>query len=1413
MKKHTLGIDIGSTTVKIAILDENDNLVFSDYERHFANIQETLADLLQKAENQLGELTLCPVITGSGGLTLANHLAVPFVQEVIAVSTSLQKLAPKTDVAIELGGEDAKIIYFENGNVEQRMNGICAGGTGSFIDQMASLLQTDAPGLNEYAKHYKALYPIAARCGVFAKTDIQPLINDGATKEDLSASIFQAVVNQTISGLACGKPIRGHVAFLGGPLHFLSELKAAFIRTLKLDDEHIIAPDNSHLFAAIGSALNAKQDVTVSLIELKERMRTTIKLDFEVERMEPLFATEEDYQAFHERQSAYKVKTGDLSTYKGKCFLGIDAGSTTTKTALVGEDGTLLYSFYSNNNGNPLKTTISSIKEIYELLPEDAEIAFSCSTGYGEALIKAALLLDEGEVETVSHYYAAAFFDPEVDCILDIGGQDMKCIKIRNQTVDSVQLNEACSSGCGSFIETFAKSLNYTVQDFAKAALFAKHPIDLGTRCTVFMNSKVKQAQKEGAEVSDISAGLAYSVIKNALYKVIKVSDASELGKHIVVQGGTFYNDAVLRSFEKIANCQAIRPDIAGIMGAFGAALIARERYQEGEKTSMLSIDQINSLQYTTSMANCRGCTNNCRLTINKFSGGRKYISGNRCERGLGKEKNKDHIPNLFDYKYKRIFSYEPLSTDKATRGQVGIPRVLNMFENYPFWYTFFTELKYQVVLSPTSTRKIYELGIESIPSESECYPAKLAHGHVTWLIRNGVKFIFYPCIPYERNEFPDAVNHYNCPIVTSYAENIKNNVDELNDPSITFRNPFMAFTSEEILTNRLVEEFPDIPAAEVKAAAHKAWNELSAVHRDVQKKGEETLRYLKETGRRGIVLAGRPYHIDPEIHHGIPDMINSYGIAVFTEDSVAHLGHVERPIRVNDQWMYHSRLYSAANFVKTRDDLDLIQLNSFGCGLDAVTTDEVYEILDGSDKIYTCLKIDEVNNLGAARIRIRSLIAAIRAKQAQNKKRTIKPASIEKVSFTKQMRKEYTILCPQMSPFHFGIFEAAFNASGYNLEVLPNDNKHAVDVGLKYVNNDACYPSLMVVGQIMDALLSGKYDLNKTAVIMSQTGGGCRASNYIAFIRRALKKAGMEQIPVISLNLSGLESNPGFKLTLPLIKRIVYGAVFGDILMKCVYRMRPYELEEGIVNRKHKIWEQRVIAFVTGSSVSHGTFKKMCREMVHDFDTIPISDEKKPRVGIVGEILVKFLPAANNHLADLLEAEGAEPVVPDLIDFICYCFYNQNFKVEKLGFKKSKATIANLGLKAIDWLRKTANEALEQSRHFTPAADIRDLAKMASPIVSAGNQTGEGWFLTGEMMELIHGGVPNIVCIQPFGCLPNHIVGKGVIKEVRREHPEANIVAIDYDPGASEVNQLNRIKLMLSTAQKNLHKDDKKEA
>ena len=1410
---YRLGIDIGSTTVKVAVIDDNNKILFADYERHYANIQETLASLLKKCKGELGELSLRPNITGSGGLTLSGYLHIPFVQEVVAVATALQDYAPRTDVAIELGGEDAKIIYF-TGGIDQRMNGICAGGTGSFIDQMASLLQTDASGLNEYAKNYKAIYPIAARCGVFAKSDIQPLINDGATREDLAASIFQAVVNQTISGLACGKPIRGNVAFLGGPLHFLPELRNAFIRTLNLTGDAIIAPDHSHLFAAVGAAMNAKDHAEIfSLDKLIADLSGGIKMKFEVKRMQPLFKDEADYKEFTDRHDQYKVRRGDLATYEGNVFLGIDAGSTTTKVALVGEDGSLLYSFYSSNNGSPLATAISSVKEIKSLLPDSAKISYSCSTGYGEALLKAAFMLDEGEVETISHYYAAAFFDPSVDCILDIGGQDMKCIRIKDGTVDSVQLNEACSSGCGSFIETFAKSLNYSVQDFAKAALFAQNPVDLGTRCTVFMNSNVKQAQKEGASVADISAGLAYSVIKNALFKVIKITSAGDLGKNVVVQGGTFYNDAVLRSFERISGCNAVRPDIAGIMGAFGAALIARERYMHRpHETTMLSLDDIINLTYTTTMSRCRGCVNHCVLTINRFEGGRQYISGNRCERGLGVEKAKRDIPNLFTWKYHRLFDYEPLTADKATRGVVGIPRVLNMYENFPYWATFFKELGFRVMLSPQSSHQIYELGIETIPSESECYPAKLAHGHISWLIKRDVPFIFYPCIPYERKEVPGAGNHYNCPMVTSYSENIKNNMEELKEKNVKFLNPFMAFTSEEILSKQLQEVFKkefDIPESETKKAAKKAWDELAQARTDVEKKGEEVLQYLKDTGKHGIVLAGRPYHIDPEINHGIADMITSYGFAVLTEDSVSHLGKVERPLVVTDQWMYHSRLYAAATFVKTQDNLDLVQLNSFGCGLDAVTTDQVSDILTRSGKIYTVLKIDEVNNLGAARIRIRSLISALRVREERRYTRNIVSSSYNRVIFTKEMKKNYTLLCPQMSPIHFELIEPAIRSFGYNLVVLQNDDKTAVDTGLKYVNNDACYPSLIVIGQIMDALLSGKYDLDHTAVLMSQTGGGCRASNYIGFIRRALEKAGMAQIPVISINANGMETNPGFTYTPSMLVKALQAVVYGDVFMRVLYATRPYEAVPGSANALHEKWKNICVKALSTKSAGMMTFVKNIRGIIHDFDNLERTSVHKPKVGIVGEILVKFSPTANNHIVELLESEGAEAVMPDLMDFLLYCFYNSNFKADNLGMKRSTAHLCNMAISLLEYMRKAARIALEKSTHFTPPSRIKELAVMANGFVSLGNQTGEGWFLTGEMLELIKSGVNNIVCVQPFGCLPNHIVGKGVIKELRYANPKANIIAVDYDPGASEVNQLNRIKLMLSTAQKNLEKEE----
>ena len=874
------------------------------------------------------------------------------------------------------------------------------------------------------------------------------------------------------------------------------------------------------------------------------------------------------------------------------------------------------------------------------------------------------------------------------------------------------------------------------------------------------------------------------------------------------MQGGTFYNDAVLRSFERISGCHAVRPDIAGIMGAFGSALIARERYEVDMETSMLPLEEIFAMSVDTSMTRCKGCTNHCLLTINKFSNGRRYITGNRCERGVGKEPNAEHIPNLYDYKLHRTFDYEPLSDEKASRGVIGIPRVLNIYENYPFWYTFFTDLGFKVVISPESSRKIYELGIESIPSESECYPAKLAHGHVMWLIKQGIKDIFYPCIPYERDEMEGTNNHYNCPIVTSYAENIKNNMEELATEHINFMNPFLALDNEEALKSRLFEELEaqyHLTVDEVNHAVDKAYAELAQVRTDIQNKGEEVLAYLAETGRTGIVLCGRPYHIDPEINHGIPELINSYGIAVLTEDSISHLSKVERPLNVQDQWMYHSRLYAAANYAKANKQLEVIQLNSFGCGLDAVTTDTVKDILTKSGRIYTVLKIDEVNNLGAARIRIRSLISAVRVRKKHKiEPKPVSPA-IKRVEFTKEMRKNYTLLVPQMSPIHFEFLEPALQSCGYNVEVLNQGGMEDVNTGLKYVNNDACYPSLIVIGQLMNALLSGKYDPHKIALVISQTGGGCRATNYISFIRRALEKAGYGYVPVIGLSAQGIEKNSGFSFTPGLLNKAVQAIVYGDVFMRTVYHTRPYEVKPGSVNKLHKQWAAKCKRDIAKGNFY--TFQKNIRGIIRDFDRIPLKDIKKPRVGIVGEILVKFLPDANNHLVELLEREGAEAVVPDLLDFFMYSFYNSNFKYRYLGKSKKSAIISNSAIWIVERYRQTLRKELAKSNRFEPPAYIKDLAEYAKPFVSIGNQTGEGWFLTGEMVELIHSGAPNIVCTQPFACLPNHVVGKGVIKEIRQAFPDANIVAIDYDPGASEVNQINRIKLMLSAAEKNMNK------
>lgn len=1403
-----IGLDIGSTTVKILVLDEQDNIVHKEYKRHYSNVREALFTMLSDCHTIIADKKTKINATGSGALDVSKAFDIPFIQEVAAGTAAIQEKIPHTDVAIELGGEDAKITYLR-GQLEQRMNGSCAGGTGAFIDQMAILLETDAQGLNELAKNHNTIYPIASRCGVFAKTDIQPLLNEGASKENIAASIFQAVVNQTISGLAQGRPIRGNIAFLGGPLTFLSELRERFIATLALSDKEVIFPKNSEYFVALGAAINAKKAKTMNYGDLLKKVQDRNNQPLQRKKeLDPLFKGQKEYDEFIYRHNKARVKRKDINSYRGEAFLGIDAGSTTTKIALIDKDKNLLHSFYDSNRGNPLQSVISALKNLYEILDnKQIHIVNSTVTGYGEHLVKSALQVDMGEIETISHYKAADYFSSGLDFVLDIGGQDMKSLKIKNGVIDSVSLNEACSSGCGSFIETFAKSLNTDVKTFAKNSYFSEHPVDLGTRCTVFMNSKVKQAQREGATVADIAAGISISVIKNALFKVIRFNSFDDLGDKIVVQGGTFYNNSVLRAFELLTGKKVIRPDIAGIMGAFGAAIIAKERYT-GASSSLLKKEELEAFEISSKMKRCGLCGNNCLLTISKFNDGRYFVSSNRCEKGAElynsskEEKTKEEIPNLYAYNYKEVFNYKALPLDKAPRGLIGIPRVLNIYEDYPFWFTFFTKLGYRVVLSGHSNKKIYEMGINTIPSESVCYPGKIAHGHIQDLINKKLRKIFYPCVPYTIIEDKEAGNHFNCPVVTSYPETIHSNF-EFDDLGIKFYKPFVNLNDKKLLTKKLFQELREenISFKETKEAVDLGYKELLAYKEKIQKKGQETLDYMKRNKKKGILLAGRPYHLDPEINHGIPEMIQSYGFVVLSETSLSHLAKAPRPLRVIDQWSYHTRLYSAASYVARQKDLELVQLNSFGCGLDAVTSDQVAEILEKNNKIYTLVKIDEINNLGAVRIRIRSLMAAI--KERDKNPLTVRKRKSEKkrTLFTKKMSEEYTILCPQMSPMHFQFFKAAAAKSGYKVEVLPSVDKQAIDEGLQCVNNDACFPAIITIGQLMEALKSGQYDLDKTALIISQTGGGCRATNYIAFIKKALEDGGFDNTPLISLNAVGLEKHPGFKITPKLIHNLLMGVVYGDVFMKVLYKIRPYERISGSANRLYDYWVDKCQESLINGSFKD--FKNNLRNIIRDFDHLQIyEDLKKPQVGVVGEILVKYHPTANNDIVSFLEEEGAEAVVPELLDFFYYATYNRVIRHKEIIKKDLIGSILNsTAIKILDYYRKEAVSAFKASKRFSPPHNIKDLASKANRHLSLGNQTGEGWLLTAEMVSLLEEGVNNILCLQPFACLPNHIVGKGIINELKRSYPMANIAPIDYDPGASEVNQINRIKLMLTSA------------
>ena len=1256
--------------------------------------------------------------------------------------------------------------------------------------------------------------------------------------------------------------------------------------------------------------------------------------------MPPLFATEADRTAFNERHHREHIHQGTLEGAQGPHFLGIDAGSTTIKATLVNDDREIVWSSYATNEGSPLTAAVQIVKKIQAELPEGAWIARSCATGYGEGLITTGLHLDEGVVETMAHYRGAEMVSPGVTAVIDIGGQDMKYLAINDGVIDSIAVNEACSSGCGSFLQTFAISMGLTIQEFTQAALNSTHPVDLGSRCTVFMNSSVKQAQKEGASIEDIAAGLCYSVVRNALYKVIKLRDSGELGDTVVVQGGTFLNDAVLRAFELLTEREVTRPNIAGLMGAYGAALTARMHYADEAEdedadttdtkeaviagvrhtaSNILSGEELDNLSMTSERDVCKLCQNHCKLTITTFQDGSRYVTGNRCERGGDAKKKRSDRPNLYDYKYKRCFAYRRLTDKNATRGEIGIPRVLNMYENYPFWFTLLTSLGFKVMISGRSSHELFETGIESIASENICYPAKLVHGHIKWLLSKGVKTIFYPCVSYEENLVPNTDNHYNCPVVANYPVVIGANMPELREEGIRYMRPYFNMANHELMVDRIVEEFAwaNVTREEAETAVKAAYAENEVFKHDVQMEGLKALAYMKEHDCRGIVLAGRPYHIDPEVNHGIPETICSLGMVVLSEDSICELQpgeklnlsdflavdeddprkknadgfrHVEdrkvtkMPLRVTNQWAYHARLYSAANFVASYPGLELVQLNSFGCGLDAITTDQVGEILADKADVYTMLKIDEVSNLGAAKIRLRSLKAAVEERE-RNKQRgiaavmpnkqdsasnkqgefrktgseaptpgrqvmldtvmkanpklteAVKAASrraaengigeakksahnsatmskyANRVPFGKDM-KDYTIVAPQMSPIHFSLVESVIRSGGYKFDILEHASRENVETGLKYVNNDACYPAIMVIGQLVDAILDGKYDPEHTALAITQTGGMCRATNYFGLIRKALVDAGYPQIPVIAISTQGIEDNPGFTATPALLHRVIKALIIGDLLMKCLYRVRPYEVTPGSANQLYHTWD----TIVRETLEHHGhsktarkfigkgylPYQTLVKEIVKSFDALPLKDEpRKVRVGVVGEILVKYQPDANNHVVDVIESQNCEAVVPGIMEFMTTRPYISDWNEHYLGMGGNKLGYA-LMRKALDMYNAPVHKAIDLAHgKFSQDLPMPELVKKADEVTSVGVQAGEGWLLTAEILELIESGCPNVICAQPFACLPNHVTGRGMFGKIRRLHPEANIVSIDYDPGASEANQLNRIKLMIAAAKK----------
>jgi predicted CoA-substrate-specific enzyme activase len=1413
-RKMRLGIDLGSTTAKLVALDNEMRIVFKDYRRHNALVADTLESMLKAARKRLGDVEISAAVTGSAGLGLSERFDIPFVQEVIAAAETVRRLHPDVRTLIDVGGEDSKMIFFdERMRVDIRMNGNCAGGTGAFIDQMATLLHIDLQDLEEYSRRSENIHSIASRCGVFAKTDVQNLLARKISKEDIIASVFHAVALQTTSTLSRGYDPKSKVMFCGGPFTFIPSLKEHFREVLEISGEDTEDPDEPEIIPAIGAALydDMKREETTLTGLIMKLEKGPLNDEFIGNRLDPLFRDEEEFQNWSGGRMTPMGRTSSLKDLDGKkSFLGVDSGSTTTKIVLTDDCGNIAFHHYSGNRGDPVAAVndgLEILKKMIEKAGIELKIAGTAVTGYGEDLIGAAFGMDLGIVETLAHFRAATEFLPDVSFILDIGGQDMKAVFIHKGIINDIEINEACSSGCGSFLETFARTLGMEVEDFAREACTARSPYDLGTRCTVFMNSKVKQALREGATVGDISSGLAFSVVKNCLYKVLKIKDTEILGDSIVVQGGTFRNPAVHRAFELILGKKVVCSDMPELMGAYGAALTSMERYN-GEESNFIGLDNLDkSTDMKSEYIKCVGCHNSCTVTRMTFGNGKVFFTGNKCERiftNTGKESRKGE--DLTERKLELLFE-KKTKTERKTRGRIGIPRVLNIYENYPFWETLLENCGFEVVLSPPSTSSIAELGSRTVMSENICFPAKIVNGHVKKLVEMKVDRIFYPIVVFEEEEFEGSLNSFNCPVISGYPDVVRSAVGPERKYGISLDTPTISFRELGILKKGISKYLKGLGVENhiFQKAFREALRAQDTYRRKVKEESARIVEAARKENRPVMLVVGRPYHIDQLINHRITGMITALGADVITEDSVPDVAGGIEDVQVLTQWQYPNRVYNAVKWARGQDNIEVVQLNSFGCGPDAIVCDEARAIMASAGKNHTLIRIDEVSSPGSIRLRLRSMMESLERRGLGSRFEPIPRKRTPPFSIDDRKRK---IIVPFFSRFFSPFIMSVFNSMGYDLETLPEPDRESVEVGLKYCNNEICYPAIILIGDLIKGLQSGRYDLENTAVGITQTGGQCRASSYLSLLQKALHTSGFDDIPVVTVSLSNQKMNdqPGLKFDKgKLLRRGVQGLLYSDSIMEMYYSTACKEKVKGTSS----VIADRYIS-LGAEALRLGREMELTdalKRAVKEFNDVDVNDGEIPTIGYVGEIYVKYNPFGNFHVVDWMVENGIDVIVPPIFDFFAQEFLNPRFHVDcatkgtswKYFMSWPEEWYVRYHMRRYQNIRK-------MFRFHRPSHYIGRLSKQSKDVVTLVDQFGEGWLIPAEIGAFAEDGVNNVVCVQPFGCISNHIIGKGVEKALKAKYPDLNVLYLDMDAGSSEVNLYNRLNFIVRSAKEDLY-------